>query len=121
MKKKHFLLVFLLPVTIFLTIECSKSSSNYGNGGGGGGGNNSNKINISGYAFVNNSITVPSGTTITWTNNDGVAHTVTADGGSFDSGNIASGATWSHTFSATGTFTYHCSYHTYMKGTVVIN
>ena len=63
--------------------------------------------------------------TVTWTNNDIAAHTVTADnttGGTavFDSSNMAPGATFTYNFTAPGTYTYHCSYHAWMKGTVVV-
>lgn len=58
---------------------------------------------------------------VIWANNDGFQHTVTADDGvSFDSGSIVSGEAYSHTFSATGTFKYHCSIHAGMVGTLVV-
>jgi len=58
--------------------------------------------------------------TVTWVNNDGVAHTVTASDSSFDSGPLEAGSSWSHTFTAVGTYQYSCSYHSWMKGTVVV-
>ena len=61
------------------------------------------------------------GTAVTWTNNDTVGHTVTADDGSFKSSTIASGTTFSQTFATAGTFTYHCSIHTSMTATVTVN
>jgi hypothetical protein len=45
---------------------------------------------------------------------------VTADGGAFDSGNLATGQTFSQTFSAAGTFAYHCNIHPQMTGTVTV-
>jgi plastocyanin len=79
-------------------------------------------VGISSYAFSSSTVTVVIGVnnTVTWTNHDPVAHTVTADGGSFDSGTISSGGTFSHTFTAAGAYSYHCSIHTYMKGTVIV-
>jgi plastocyanin len=56
--------------------------------------------------------------TVTFVNKDTAPHTVTADGGAFDSGNLNSGASWTHTFATAGTFTYHCAYHSWMKGTI---
>lgn len=56
-------------------------------------------------------ITIEEGTTITWTNDGYMAHTVTADNGSFDSGSINSGGTYSHTFNTSGTIYYHCTFH----------
>ncbi|MDV3293789.1 MAG: cupredoxin domain-containing protein [Nitrososphaerales archaeon] len=58
--------------------------------------------------------------TITWINNDNAPHTVTADDGSFTSGNIAPGASFSFTFTKAGTFGYHCVYHPWMTGTVIV-
>jgi nitrite reductase (NO-forming) len=58
--------------------------------------------------------------TVTWTNNDEATHTVTADDGSFDSGYLNQGQTWSYTFTTPGTYTYHCSIHPWMKGTVIV-
>ena len=58
--------------------------------------------------------------TVTWTNNDDATHTVTADDGSFDSGFLNQGQTWSYTFTTPGTYAYHCSIHPWMKGTVIV-
>jgi plastocyanin len=66
-------------------------------------------------------ISVKKGTKVTWTNNDDVAHTVTADSGNaFDSGNMDKGKTFSFTFNTTGTFAYHCIYHSNMHGKVTV-
>jgi len=72
--------------------------------------------------FTPNTITVVLGvnSTIVWTNNDGSPHTVTSNGGIFDSGNMAPGQSFSYTFTSTGTFAYHCTYHPWMTGTVVV-
>jgi plastocyanin len=78
-------------------------------------------VEISGFAFNPETITVAAGTTVTWTNLDSVAHTVTADsGGAPDSGDIAQGESYSFTFTAPGTFAYHCSVHRFMHGTVIV-
>ncbi|MBD5635002.1 MAG: hypothetical protein IAI49_11035, partial [Candidatus Eremiobacteraeota bacterium] len=53
-------------------------------------------------------------------NSDTTAHTVTAADKSFDSGNMTQGASWSHVFAKAGTYTYVCTYHSYMEGTVVV-
>jgi plastocyanin len=50
-----------------------------------------------------------------------VTHTVTADDGSFDSGNLSPDKTFSHTFDQAGTFKYHCSLHASMIVTVVVS
>lgn len=61
------------------------------------------------------------GGTVTWTNGTDVPHTVTSDNGSeLSSENLAENATFSHTFAAAGTFSYHCTIHPYMTATVVV-
>ena len=65
-------------------------------------------------------MTVPVGTTVTWTNMDAVAHTTTSDTGAWDSGTLTPGASFQHTFTSPGTFTYHCMIHPYMHGTIVV-
>jgi plastocyanin len=71
-------------------------------------------------AFDPTSITIKAGESVTWTNDDGVTHTVTADNGEFDSGDVAPGATFSFTFAKAGTYPYHCTIHPGMKGTVLV-
>ncbi|HME18720.1 MAG TPA: cupredoxin domain-containing protein [Nitrososphaerales archaeon] len=58
--------------------------------------------------------------TVVWTNNDSQPHTVTANGESFDSGFMAPGATFTYTFTTPGVYGYHCTYHPWMTGTVVV-
>ena len=59
--------------------------------------------------------------TVTWANQDSFTHTVTATDGSFNSGDIKAGASWTHTFSAAGNYTYYCIYHSaWMKGEVIV-
>ena len=72
-------------------------------------------------AFDPKEITVPVGTTITWTNTGSRPHTVTADDGSFKpTGLMTPGSTFSHTFDAAGTFTFKCIVHPVMHGTVIV-
>jgi plastocyanin len=71
-------------------------------------------------AYNPNPITISSGMTVTWTNNDSIAHTSTSSTGAWDSGMIAPGAKFSRTFQAPGTFQYHCSIHPNMVGTVTV-
>jgi plastocyanin len=73
------------------------------------------------FAFDPGSVTVDVGGTVTWTNQGAVAHTVTADDGSFDSGTVDAGGSFSFTFETAGTFSYHCAIHPNMVGTVVVN
>jgi plastocyanin len=81
-----------------------------------------NEVFIQNSAFSPTTITVAANTAITWTNNDGMSHTVTSDtGNELNSGNIPANGTWSHTFTAAGTYPYHCTIHPTMTAIVVVN
>ena len=108
-----------------LLLGCTQPS------GGTGGANNNTQggnvqtgnvsVSLSNFAFSPATITITSGSTVTWTNLDSAPHTVTADDTSqFSSGTLAQGGTFVHTFDTPGTYTYHCSIHTSMKGTVIV-
>ncbi len=58
--------------------------------------------------------------TVAWKNNDMAPHTVTASDGSFASGNLNVGETYSRIFSEPGNYSYICDYHPWMNGTVVV-
>ena len=70
-------------------------------------------------AYNPNPVTVSAGSTVTWTNNDSTTHTATSDGGVFN-GTLATGAQFSFMFANKGTFTYHCSIHPNMVGTITV-
>jgi len=78
------------------------------------------EVKIVNFAFTPATITVSAGTTVKWTNQDADAHTVTADDGSFDSGQLSQGQSFSFTFSKAGTFSYICGNHPTMLGKVVV-
>ena len=63
------------------------------------------------FDFAPKELVVAPGTTVVWTNLDSVAHTVTADDGSFDSGDFGRGETYSLTFTAPGRYQYYCIPH----------
>ncbi len=80
-------------------------------------------VNIQNYMFSPMVIKVKVGSTVTWTNQDQVHHTVTADTVSADAPNgplIGQGEKYSFTFKKAGTYTFHCMPHPYMHGTVVV-
>jgi plastocyanin len=81
---------------------------------------NATKTEIRGMVFGQKRLEVSAGTTVQWTNNDPLVHTVTADDGSWDSGPIEPGKSWSHTFAQAGEFAYHCTPHPFMKSVVVV-
>jgi plastocyanin len=75
-------------------------------------------VEIHDYAFAPKTLSVPVGTTVTWKNHDGDAHTVTGAG--LKSKSFGMDATYAYTFTKAGTFAYVCSLHPQMKGTVVV-
>ncbi|OGN72265.1 MAG: hypothetical protein A2X25_00440 [Chloroflexi bacterium GWB2_49_20] len=77
-------------------------------------------VEISGFAFDKNTITIKVGDTVTWTNHDSATHNIVADDGGFKSTSLSNDAIYSHTFDSAGTFTYHCGFHAAMKGTVIV-
>jgi plastocyanin len=117
----------LLLVTIAGLIEfggCSSSTNPYGSSSGNNSGNNTNTtpntVVLANMAFGPTTLTVAKGATVTWQNNDGIAHTATSDAGAWDSGNIPAGASKSVTFNTTGTFSYHCTVHPMMTATIIV-
>lgn len=75
---------------------------------------------IKNYAFQPNPIIIKPNMIITWTNDDQVPHTVTSDSGLFNSGVIKPGETYTHKFSKSGIFPYHCDIHPWMHGKVEV-
>lgn len=75
-------------------------------------------VTISDFAFAPATLTIAVGDTVTWTNEDAIEHTATGAG--FDSGLLAQGASFSHTFTAAGTFDYVCTPHPTMTGRIVV-
>lgn len=107
------------------TSNMSNMNSNQGKDGSGEadtGSSSTNQVNIKGLAFSPTNITVTKGTTVTWTNNDTVTHTVTENDGQSgpNSGDLDSGKSYSFTYNTAGTFKYHCSIHSEMTGTVTV-
>jgi plastocyanin len=77
-------------------------------------------VDINNFAFAPSTLTVPVGTTVTWTNRDEEPHTVVADDGSFHSPGLGTNGTYAFTFAKAGTFGYVCSIHPFMHATVVV-
>lgn len=74
---------------------------------------------IEGFVYRPGALPVQVGDTVTWTNRDIVPHTVTAEDGSWDSGEIASGETWTMTITAETAGSYLCVYHPTMRAALV--
>ena len=79
-----------------------------------------NSISIMNFAFSPLTLTVKTGTKVTWTNKDTVTHTVTDDKSAFNSGLLTPGNSFSFTFTQAGTYSYHCNIHHSMMATIVV-
>jgi len=77
-------------------------------------------VTIQNSAFAPTTTTIKVGDTVTWTNRDAFSHTSTSDTGAWNTGVITAGASGSFMFTSAGTFAYHCSIHSFMKGTVIV-
>jgi LPXTG-motif cell wall-anchored protein len=77
-------------------------------------------VTISDFQFSPGQITVDQGDTVTWSNDGPAGHSATAEDGSFDTGVFPAGESRSHTFSDAGTFSYICTPHPNMRGTIVV-
>jgi plastocyanin len=75
------------------------------------------KVSITSSGYTPIELLITDGGTVLWTNNDNAVHTVTADNGSFDSGDLQPGSTFVYKFSR-GVYKYHCKYHPEMTGSV---
>lgn len=142
-------LLVIVAAVIFFSIKPSSNSDNYMNNGNNqntntdntapvnnnsGTPNNSNTgnqnpasspqsytIDISGFAFKPDALTIKAGDSVTWTNKDSAKHTVTSDSGDeLDSILLSKGETYSHTFNTPGEYSYHCTPHPYMKAKIIV-
>ena len=79
-----------------------------------------NVVQIRNFAFVQGTLNVTRGATVTWVNCDTETHTSTSDASVWDSGALTPGSTFQRTFTAAGSFPFHCTPHPSMRGTVVV-
>jgi plastocyanin len=79
------------------------------------------KVSIEGFAFNPAAITAKVGDVITFTNGDSAGHTATLDDGSCFTPTIGSGKSDGLTFTKAGTYPFHCSIHSTMKGTITVS
>jgi plastocyanin len=80
-------------------------------------------ITIKNFAFNPETLTVRTGTTVTWVNQDEAIHQVDTDSGvpvTFTSPSLDKGSSYEFTFTQPGTYSYHCTIHTEMKGTIIV-
>lgn len=78
----------------------------------------SNNVSIENFSFNPATLTVKSGATVVWTNNDSVAHTIKSD--NFNSQSLSKGQTFEFKFDNKGSYDYFCGLHPTMKGKIVV-
>ena len=78
------------------------------------------EVKIDNFSFGPTTLTVPVGTTVTWTNRDDIPHTVVSDDKVFKSKVLDTDEKFSYTFTKPGTYGYFCSIHPKMTGKVVV-
>ena len=78
-------------------------------------------VNIADFAFMPITLNINRGDKVTWTSGDSAPHTVKSDSGSeLSSSTLTKGQTYSKTFNTAGTYSYHCSFHSMMKGKIIV-
>jgi plastocyanin len=82
-----------------------------------GGGNN---VTIADFSFSPSTLTISVGDTVTWTNSGPSAHTTTSDTQLWDSGLLNANQSFSRPFPTAGSFPYHCTPHSNMTGTIIV-
>ena len=117
--------LMILPLAAILACGGGSDSTGPGTTGGTTGGTGAvatTAVSMKNIAFTPEAIKVASGAVVTWTNNDGFAHNVTFDGGAVAaSGNIDAGVAKALTMpAAAGTYTYKCTIHSGMTGSVQV-
>jgi plastocyanin len=116
MKRKNLLITTLLIISASIIVTaCYKHNGDYNSGSA-----NSYTITMKNSAFSPATLTVVSGSKVTWMNDDIMIHTVTTADGNLNSGDIAVGTSYSKTFSGAGTYNYYDANNTSMTGVLII-
>jgi plastocyanin len=115
-------------VASLVLATCSKAPGGPSGGGGGGGGGSTTatvSIPLTDYGgnaqpqFSPTTVAIPVGGTVTWKNDDTVAHTTTSDTNLWN-GSLSAGGSFSRAFPTAGTFPFSCTVHSGMSGRVVV-
>ncbi len=77
-------------------------------------------VQVADYSFLPARMQIPSGTTLSWSNNGSVIHTATESHGAWDTGDIAPGSSVSIEYDTPGTYTFNCKPHPWMYGQVIV-
>ena len=109
----------ILLATILTLAACGGGGDDSGSAGDDTPAAGASEVLIEGFNFVPETIEVPAGTAVTWTNEDSAAHSV-VDEGLFESEELAQGETFSFTYDTPGEYSYICGIHPYMTATVTV-
>jgi plastocyanin len=111
----------LLAALAVLLVGCGGSNGGTDSSSAGSASGVAKTVTIKDYLYKPASITVPKGTTVTFTNRDSTPHTATSkQSGVFESGSIDTGKSAEVTLEESGSFAYYCLFHPFMKGTIVV-
>jgi plastocyanin len=114
MKKNNVWIVLFAMPAIAALLMLAKSPSVMAND------QSAAEVKIDNFIFGPQTVTVPAGTTVTWTNSDDIPHTAVSTDGVFKSKVMDTDEKFSYTFTKTGTYPYYCSIHPKMTGTIVV-
>jgi plastocyanin len=111
------LLVAIVPVVAVIVIVVTNVVASDQHSAATGSAAAPDTVVIKDFSFSPKPITVKTGSTITVINDDNTTHTLTANNGAFDTGDVGGGRDGRITVDRAGTFAYHCTIHTFMTGT----
>ena len=113
-------LALIVPVVavIAVIVTLNVTSDDTGRAATGSAAQGGSAVVIKNFAFSPTPLRVKAGATVTVTNEDGTAHTLTADKGAFDTGVLDGGKQMTITIGKAGTYAYHCDIHNYMTGVI---
>jgi plastocyanin len=122
--QRKIIYVLLALILVVSLGACSSGSDQEGDSEDSQGANNADtgvaEVEISGFKFVPDTITIQAGMTVTWTNLDAAPHSSVGDNDEWDSGAMRKNDTFSYTFDTPGTYTYHDYYYPAMHGTIEV-
>src|SRR5450759_385754 len=124
-KVRSFLAIVVIIMSMLLTACSGNTGTTPTSGSPTVSSSNAVTVNMKNIQFVPANITIKAGTTVTWVNQDGFAHTVvsgTRDNPTtlFASGDIQAGQIFFYTFTTPGVYPYHCTPHQVMDGQVTV-
>jgi plastocyanin len=114
-------LALLVPIVAALTVLVTVSVTSDATGAAPAKlANGARAITIENFQYAPDPIGVEAGTTVTVTNHDATAHTLTADDGDFDTGDLARDESVRIVLDSPGRYTYHCTLHRSMRGVIEV-